>query len=224
MGLIFGKISVETPKYELIQSTADYEIRKYEPSVVAEVTYDPTQFRGNRDGGFTVLAKYIGAIGEPQNIKSEKVAMTAPVITKSEKISMTAPVVTGGGGGEGKPVTMQFVLPSKYKKAEEAPKPADGSVSIREEGERKVAVVRFSGIATEGVVAQKVENLKKSLEKDGLREELDYDDDDVEKNERKSQELACMDEPYYLPFELVPSSSRHLSQCPSSPRKKTILV
>lgn len=167
MGLILGKISVETPKYELIQSTADYEIRKYEPSVVAEVTYDPTQFRGNRDGGFTVLAKYIGAIGQPQNIKSEKVAMTAPVITKSEKISMTAPVVTGGGGEEGKPVTMQFVLPSKYKKAEEAPKPVDGSVVIRKEGERKLAVVRFSGIATEGVVAQKVENLKKSLEKDG---------------------------------------------------------
>lgn len=64
-------------------------------------------------------------------------------------------------------MTMQFVLPSKYKKAEEAPKPVDGSVVIRKEGERKLAVVRFSGIATEGVVAQKVENLKKSLEKDG---------------------------------------------------------
>ena len=59
---------------------------------------------------------------------------------------------------------------------------------------------------------------------ESTREELDYDDDDVEKNERKSQELACMDEPYYLPFERVPSSSRHLSQCPSSPRKKTIFV
>lgn len=167
MGLILGKISVETPKFELIQSTNDYEIRKYDPSVVAEVTYDPTQ--GNRDGGFNVLAKYIGAFGEPQNIKSEKVAMTAPVITKSEKISMTAPVVTGGGGGEGKAMTMQFVLPSKYKKAEEAPKPVDESVVIKEEGERKLAVVKFSGAAAEAVVAEKVENLKKSLERDGYK-------------------------------------------------------
>nr|KYP67703.1 hypothetical protein KK1_024055 [Cajanus cajan] len=111
MGLIFGKISVETPKYEVIKSTSEYEIRKYAPSVVAEVTYDPSQFKGNKDGGFTVLANYIGALGNPQNTKPEKIAMTAPVITKDsgEKIAMTAPVVTKDDGEEGKDkrVTMQ---------------------------------------------------------------------------------------------------------------------
>lgn len=38
MGLVFGKIAVETPKFELIKSTDDFEIRKYSPSVIAEVT------------------------------------------------------------------------------------------------------------------------------------------------------------------------------------------
>ncbi|KAB1214639.1 hypothetical protein CJ030_MR2G000923 [Morella rubra] len=173
MGMILGKISVETPKYDVIQSSADYEIRKYAPSVVAEVTYEPSQFKGNRDGGFTVLANYIGALGNPQNTKPEKIAMTAPVITKTpEKIAMTAPVVTKAGGEEEegkKMVTMQFLLPAKYRKAEEAPRPLDDRVVIREEGERKYGVVKFGGMATEEVVKEKVENLKKSLERDGYK-------------------------------------------------------
>ncbi|KAI9152934.1 hypothetical protein LWI28_003213 [Acer negundo] len=175
MGMVFGKISVETPSYEVVQSSPDYEIRKYTPSVVAEVTYDPSQFKGDKDGGFTVLANYIGALGNPQNTKPEKIAMTAPVITKSssesgsEKIAMTAPVVTKGGGeGEKKTVTMQFLLPAKYVKAEEAPKPVDERVVIREEGERKYGVVKFGGVATEEVVEEKVDKLKKSLERDGF--------------------------------------------------------
>ncbi|KAI8016238.1 Heme-binding-like protein [Camellia lanceoleosa] len=157
MGSVFGKIDVETPKFELIRSTDEYEIHKYSPSVIAEVTYNPNQFKGKKDGGFMILANYIGALGNPQNSKLEKIAMTAPVITQSllpEKIAMIAPVVMKGGGGEGerKSVTMQFILPSKYKKAEEAPRPVDERVVITEKGERKYEVVKFSGAATEEVV------------------------------------------------------------------------
>ncbi|XP_057778086.1 uncharacterized protein LOC130996833 [Salvia miltiorrhiza] len=168
MGMILGKISVETPKYEVIAAADDYEIRKYPPSVVAEVTYDPAQFNSDKDGGFTILANYIGALGNPQNTKPEKIAMTAPVITKtsSEKIAMTAPVVTKGGG---ELVTMGFILPSKYVRAEEAPRPVDERVVIREEGEKKYGVVKFSGVARDGVVAEKVEGLRNCLERDGYK-------------------------------------------------------
>ncbi|CAK9159892.1 unnamed protein product [Ilex paraguariensis] len=94
--------------------------------------------------------------------------MTTPVITKSsEKIAMTTPVVTKAGGDEGRMVTMQFTLPAKYGKAEEAPKPVDERVVIREEGERKYAVVRFSGVASDEVVEGKVRGLKEWLERDG---------------------------------------------------------
>nr|GLL26909.1 heme-binding-like protein At3g10130, chloroplastic [Ipomoea trifida] len=173
MGMILGKITVETPKYQVIHAAAEYEIRQYPPAVIAEVTYHPTQFKGNKDGGFTLLANYIGALGNPQNAKPEKIAMTAPVITRessSEQIAMTAPVVTkGGGGDEEKAVTMQFILPSKYARAEEAPKPVDERVKIKEEGERKYGVVKFSGTATDTVVEEKVEMLKKCLERDGYK-------------------------------------------------------
>ncbi|KAM1271858.1 hypothetical protein ACFX2I_032733 [Malus domestica] len=178
MGTVFGKISVETPNYKVIHSTALYEIRQYAPSVVAQFTYDASDLKGNKDGGFTVLANYIGALGNPQNTKPEKIAMTAPVITKtqnpeSEKIAMTAPVVTREEKGK-RMVTMEFLLPAKYGKAEDAPKPVDERVVIREEGERKYGVVGFAGVATEEVVAEKVEKLKESLEKDGYKIIGDY--------------------------------------------------
>ncbi|WCJ28401.1 SOUL heme-binding family protein [Euphorbia peplus] len=172
MGMILGKITVETPKYELLKSTPEYEIRKYLPAVAAEFTYDPSQMKGKKDGGFMVLANYIGAVGNPQNTKTEPIAMTAPVITKTggEKIAMTAPVITKEGAAEDdKLVTMQFLLPSKYTKAEEAPKPTDERVMIREEGERKYGVVKFGGVASDNVVEEKVEMLKKSLERDGYK-------------------------------------------------------
>uniref|UniRef100_A0A251UNM3 Putative SOUL heme-binding family protein n=1 Tax=Helianthus annuus TaxID=4232 RepID=A0A251UNM3_HELAN len=144
MGMVLGKITVATPKFEVLHSTDDYEIRQYSPSVAAEVTYDPSELKGNKDGGFTILANYIGAMGNPRNTKTEKIDMTAPVITKAEKIDMTAPVVTKESGER---VTMQFILPEKYTKAEEAP----------------------NGVANEAVVKEKVDKLKKDLERDGYK-------------------------------------------------------
>ncbi|CAL9194152.1 unnamed protein product [Musa hybrid cultivar] len=96
MGLVLGKITVETPKYEGIRAAADYQISKYFLRVVAEVNYDPSKFRNDCDGGFIILANYIGALGDPQNVRPEKIAMKAPVVTKDspEKIAMTAAVVS----------------------------------------------------------------------------------------------------------------------------------
>lgn len=204
--LMLGKIIVETPKHEVLRTGAGYEIRKYPPCVLAEVTYDPKEMKGDRDGGFQVLAKYIGVFGKPQNTKPEKIAMTAPVISSGgggepEEIAMTAPVITSSGGAkpeaiamtvpvitssepepvamtapvitaEGRAeqtgkVTMQFLLPSKYTKAEEAPRPTDERVVLREVGERKYGVVTFGGLTGDKVVAEKVEGLKAALEKDG---------------------------------------------------------
>ncbi|CAM0883587.1 unnamed protein product [Alopecurus aequalis] len=203
--LMLGKIIAETPKHEVLRTGTGYEIRKYPPCVMAEVTYDPKEMKGDRDGGFQLLAKYIGVFGKPENTKPEKIAMTAPVISsggsEAEQIAMTVPVITSSGGGktegiamtvpvitssEPEPVamtvpvltadgreeqtgkvTMQFLLPSKYGKAEEAPRPTDERVVLREVGERKYGVVTFSGLTPDKVVTGKVEGLKAALEKDG---------------------------------------------------------
>ena len=96
MGMMLGKITVETPKYKTLEKKDEIEIREYEPSVVCEVTYDPKEMKRGRDGGFMILAGYIGAIGTPCNKKGseggEKIAMTAPVITQehSEHLNLSS--------------------------------------------------------------------------------------------------------------------------------------
>ncbi|XP_057842876.1 heme-binding-like protein At3g10130, chloroplastic [Cryptomeria japonica] len=203
MGTVIGKISAETPKYQVLAKGTDYEIREYEASIAAQVTYDPTQMKRGRDGGFMILAGYIGAVGKPNNVKpqkeqqeGEKIAMTAPVITQesspptSEPIAMTAPVLTEEASEPGddakKMVTMQFILPSSYT-GENVPRPNDSRVSIKEMPKRKYGVVTFSGVTDEGVVKNKVEKLRKSLEEDGYRVAGDY-------------VLARYNPPWTLPF------------------------
>lgn len=190
MGTVLGRISVETPKYKVLSKSPDYEIREYQPSVVAEVTYDPSQMSRGRDGGFMILANYIGAVGKPNNIKpesqteGEKIAMTAPVIThesspQSQSIAMTAPVMTAEqttddeSGHAKKLVTMQFVLPSNYT-MENVPRPTDSRVSVKEVPMRKYGVVTFSGIADEALVQTMVQKLRKSLEDGGYQVTGDY--------------------------------------------------
>ncbi|KAL5729376.1 hypothetical protein ACHQM5_002343 [Ranunculus cassubicifolius] len=204
MGIVFGRMSVETPKFQALKSTTSYEIRKYPPSVVAQVTYDPSQVGGER-GGFGILANYIGVTGRPQNTKPEKkismttpvitstepqkIAMTTPVITSTEpqKIAMTTPVITSTepqkiamttpvmtASSDSKMVTMEFGLPSAYTKAEEAPKPSDERIVIKEVGEKTYGVVSFSGVASESVVENKAVKLKESLEKDGHKVTGDF--------------------------------------------------
>uniref|UniRef100_A0A7N0UJ31 SOUL heme-binding protein n=1 Tax=Kalanchoe fedtschenkoi TaxID=63787 RepID=A0A7N0UJ31_KALFE len=189
MGVVFGKIVVETTKYEVVRKAFEYEIRRYAPSVIAQVTYAPSEFKGDKDSGFGVLVDYIGFLRTPKNTKPEKIAMTTPVVTAAsgEKVAMTTPVVTKAGAGEkiamttpvitdekNDLVTMQFVLPDKYKKAAEAPTPTDPRVVILEEGEKDYGVVTFSGAATDSVVAEKARKLRGWLERDGVKVVGDY--------------------------------------------------
>ncbi|WZY89658.1 hypothetical protein YC2023_046393 [Brassica napus] len=57
------------------------------------------------------------------------------------RVRQTAPVVTKEGGGEKKKtVTMQFLLPEMYKKAEDAPRPTAERVVIKAAGGRNYGV------------------------------------------------------------------------------------
>ena len=83
MGTVIGKGGITEPAYKLLQSTP-FEIRHYSSYLVAEVA-----IQGG--GEFNILAKYIGVFGNPANEKSQKLAMTAPVL-KGVSMAMTAPV------------------------------------------------------------------------------------------------------------------------------------
>eukprot|EP00121_Abeoforma_whisleri_P012913 Awhi_evm1s11920 len=61
MGIVFGKVDVESPAHEVIKVGQGYEIRKYPSAVAAEV------MTNGDDNGFRILANYIGVFGDPQN-------------------------------------------------------------------------------------------------------------------------------------------------------------
>ncbi|MCD7460646.1 hypothetical protein HAX54_044043 [Datura stramonium] len=98
--------------------------------------------------------------------------MTAPSITtSSEKIEMTAPVITKSGDRENNTVTMQFILLTKYMKFEEAPKPLDERVVVKEEGERK-----YEGVAEEKEMvvhrSKRKEKEREGCESDGKEKKV----------------------------------------------------
>ncbi|EFJ15491.1 hypothetical protein SELMODRAFT_445583 [Selaginella moellendorffii] len=173
MGMVLGKISVETPKYELVRKEDGFEVRDYAPRIIAEVSYDPAEMRSGRDGGFSILADYIGALGKPKNEPAQKIAMTAPVITKQSSSGgaiANAPVIESKSDGR---VTMQFVLPSGLT-MESIPRPMDERVRVIPLPQQKFGVLGFTGVAGDDLVKNKVELLRKNLAAAGYQVAGDY--------------------------------------------------
>jgi hypothetical protein len=85
--------------------------------------------------------------------------MTAPVIT-SEKIAMTAPVVSDEK-------SMSFVMPGG-KEQDEIPDPLDERVKITTQNPREMAVIRFKGYAGREDVNDVKSRLLEGLQKAGI--------------------------------------------------------
>jgi len=132
---------VEQPKYKVLESQGEIEIREYAPMIVAEV-----EVRGERmkalNQGFRLVADYIFG----NNLSSKNVAMTVPVTQEAgEKIAMTAPVTQDGSGDSWK---VRFVMPQQYT-LETLPKPKNQDVRLMAIPSKRVAVIRFSGYNTD---------------------------------------------------------------------------
>lgn len=155
-------MSVEEPKFHLVAADGAFELRDYPATIVAEVTVG-----GSRDdassAGFRLLAGYIFG----GNKGRAKIAMTAPVSQQAvsgEKIAMTAPV--GISGGDGRWV-VRFTMPSAYR-LEDMPQPDDARVALHEVPARRVAVLKFSGLAREAAIAEHTQKLVDILRAKGL--------------------------------------------------------
>jgi DNA gyrase inhibitor GyrI len=143
--------NVEQPKYQVVESSGNIEIRDYTPMIVAEaeVSGDQPDAIGK---GFRIIADYIFG----NNTAAQKVPMTAPVTQQgSEKIAMTAPVTQQGDGNTWR---VRFVMPSSYT-IETLPKPNNPAVKLKEIGAKRYAVIRFSGMAGEDSLKRRTEEL-----------------------------------------------------------------
>jgi len=176
----------EEPRYELIKKEKDFELRRYQPMIIAEVLVTGTLSEASNKG-FRQIADFIfGNNEDPVKRQSEKIAMTAPVTMEadtSSKIAMTAPVTMEGSGGAWK---MAFVMPSKFT-MDTLPKPKNPNVTIKQMPAQQLAVVTFSGWVDEEKLAAQTTRLNEWMAKNGLKSS-------------GSVQLSRYNPPWTLPF------------------------
>ena len=137
----------EEPHYDVVERVGEAELRAYAPRLAAE-TVVAGSAEAARGEGFRRLAGYIFG----GNAGGSRIAMTAPVAQADagagQRIEMTAPVAQAPAGAAG--WSIRFFLPADIA---DPPAPRDARVRIVTVPGETVAVLRFSGIASEGAIA-----------------------------------------------------------------------
>ncbi|MDP3533162.1 MAG: heme-binding protein [Alphaproteobacteria bacterium] len=142
---------VQEPKFKVIESHENIQVREYVPVLLAEVKVEGER-KEAISKGFRMLADYIFGNNAPH----KQIGMTAPVIQQQgEKIAMTAPVIQQALDDSGH-WTVRFIMPAEYT-LKTLPKPNNSQVEVFSLPTKRYAVIRFSGLAGD-------ENIKKQLE------------------------------------------------------------
>nr|ABK24599.1 unknown [Picea sitchensis] len=144
---IYKTPDLETPKYQILKRTADYEVRKYEPFIVVDTKGD--KLTGS--SGFNNVTGYIFG----KNTREEKIPMTTPVFTQMMDRELSQ-------------VHIQIVLPLE-RQLSELPEPLLEGVKLKKTEENFAAVTKFSGKPIEEIVLEKENFLRSSLIRDGIR-------------------------------------------------------
>jgi hypothetical protein len=148
--------AIEEPNYDVVQQLDGAELRQYAAYVVAQVLVSgPADKAGNQ--AFPILAGYIFG----KNKGARKFDMTTPVTQAAApvKMEMTAPVTQAAADGG---YVVQFVLP-KGVSLGSAPEPIDPRVQLREIPSRRVAVIRYSGLWSQGNYDEHLGKLQAAL-------------------------------------------------------------
>lgn len=124
-----SRAAVETPDYKVVRADGKVEIRDY-PSLMVAIT---SMQNDEMDQGFGQLFQFITG----SNDKSEKIAMTAPVLIDTVKNGESEK-----RGKSGK--TMSFIMP-KSTVEKGVPKPTKDSVVLHKVEAARFAVLRFGG-------------------------------------------------------------------------------
>jgi len=156
-------MAIESPKHEVLKRYADFEVRQYPPSIVAETEVEG-DFSSVGSEAFSRLAGYIFG----NNRGARKIAMTAPVTqapAEGAKIAMTAPVTQESSGPRSWRV--QFMMPSEYT-LQSLPEPKDARVHLRALPPRRFAAIRYSGTWSQKNYQEHLDQLRSAMQREGL--------------------------------------------------------
>jgi hypothetical protein len=157
-------MATEEPEFNLILKNGNFEIREYNPKILAQVIV-MGDFDDASSKGFRLLADYI--FGNNQSVDgNSKVEMTAPVIVEpmSKVIEVTAPVLTERGNKEW---IVSFVMPKEHT-LDTLPKPNNKNVKITSLPLEKYAIIVFSGLIRESNYNEQVKLLNNFINNKNL--------------------------------------------------------
>ena len=163
LALLFISRSVmatEEPKFTSSTQEPPFEIRLYDPNLVAEVLVEGSRDEASNKG-FRLIADFIFGNNEGVQKESQKIAMTVPVTIEPKKIAMTVPVTVDQS--DEKNWRIQFVMPKEYT-METLPKPKNSLVKIREVPSKRYAVIIFSGLNNPEKIENNTQQLKAWME------------------------------------------------------------
>ena len=143
----FTSKNIETPKYKVIKTYDEVEVRLYPKMVVAKTNLADKSFDNQGSNGFRTIAGYIFGGNE-----------------KNEKIAMTAPVVMNMGDS----ASMYFVMSKSYDKSE-LPTPNSKNVQIVEVAEKTLAVISYGGFSSDEKIEKHRKQLEQILQKNKLQ-------------------------------------------------------
>jgi hypothetical protein len=155
-------VAVEEAKYKVIEREGDFELRQYNPQIVAETLVEG-DFREGGNEGFRRLYDYISG----KNRRRQTIPMTAPVSQEasSEKIPMTAPVNQEQVGGKWR---ITFVMPAQYT-LENLPEPLDPRVKLTRVPALLMAALSYSGTWSRARYEEKERRLQELIRQKGLK-------------------------------------------------------
>lgn len=138
----FGIRLEEEPRFDVIETLGDVEIRRYAPALLAEVTVLGEHDDAVNDA-FRKLAGYIFG----GNSSGEKLDMTSPVLQQAEHLAVgaSAPVIENPSG-EG--WTVSFFISNELT-TQTAPRPDDPAVTLVETPVSVIAALRYTGNNTD---------------------------------------------------------------------------
>ena len=138
---------IETPKYTVLKSYDDFELRQYGSMILAQTVMQSVSYENTSSQGFRTVASYIFG----GNKENKKIAMTAPVIMEM-----------------GDDTKMSFVMPKEHS-IESLPEPSSEEVKILKVSPKKYAVITFPGYANNKKIDKYAKKLLKSIKSEGLQ-------------------------------------------------------
>jgi len=138
----------ERQEFKVLQAYKDFELREYMPCVIAEIRVSG-QFSTSSSSAFSTLFNYISQ----GNNSSQKIAMTAPVIT-AQKADTSEP----------NDWYVSFVMPSGSTRGR-LPDPNNSQVKLRELDTETCIAKSFRGRATDELSQKIAKALRTSASK-----------------------------------------------------------